>query len=143
MAATVRGTVRELLEQTIATMDALLDASDPELPRPSSHVCAQGKDLWTLITNDIDHEKIHVGQVLEGRYEARITASPMERLIAEWLAERARFIGALVGLTDEQFNTETAPGHWSYRAVAKHVLKLERNSVQTIADDQAAREKPR
>src|SRR6266511_4248940 len=82
MAATVRGAVRELLEQTIATMDALLEASDRELAMPSSHACAQGKDLWTLITNDIDHEKIHTGQVLEGRYESRITASPMERLIA-------------------------------------------------------------
>ena len=48
---------------------------------PSSHACAQGKDVWTLITNDIDHEKIHTGQVLEGRYESRITASPMERLV--------------------------------------------------------------
>src|SRR5215831_10100176 len=140
MAATVRETIRELLEQTITTMDALLEASDRELPLPSSHVCAQGKDLWALITNDIDHEKIHTGQVLEGRYESRITASPMERLIAEWLAERARLIGALVGLTDEQFNTETAPGQWTYHAVAKHVLMLERNSMQTIADDRAARE---
>jgi len=35
----------------------------------------QGKDVWTLITNDIDHEKIHTGQVLEGRYESKITAS--------------------------------------------------------------------
>ena len=71
----------------MATMEALLVASDRELPLPSSHGCAQGKDLWTLITNDIDHEKIHTGQVLEGRYESRITASPMERLIGEWLVE--------------------------------------------------------
>jgi hypothetical protein len=140
MAATVRGAVRELLEQTITTMDALLEASDRELALPSSHACAQGKDLWTLITNDIDHEKIHAGQVLEGRYESRITASPMERLMAEWLAERARFIGSLIGLSDEQFNAETAPGQWTYRAVAKHVLLLERDSLKTLADDQAARQ---
>jgi hypothetical protein len=93
MAATVRGTIRELLEQTMVTMDALLDASDGELSMPSSHACAHGKDAWTLITNDIDHEKIHTGQVVEGRHEARLTPSPMERLIAEWLAERARFPG--------------------------------------------------
>jgi hypothetical protein len=141
MAATVRGAVRELLEQTIATMDALLEASDRELTKPSSHACAQGKDLWTLITNDIDHEKIHTGQVLEGRYESRTTASPMERLVAEWLAERARFIGSLIGLTDEQFNTETAPGQWTYRVVAKHVLTLEQGSIQTLAADQAARDR--
>jgi hypothetical protein len=139
MAGTVRGAVRELLEQTIATMDALLAASDRELPLSSSHACAQGKDLWTLITNDIDHEKIHTGQVLEGRYESRITASPMQRLIAEWLEERARLIGSLVGLTDEQFNTETAPGQWTYRVIAKHVLTLEQDSLKTLAADRAAR----
>jgi len=139
MAATVRGAIRELLEQTMVTMDALLDASDGELAMPSSHACAQGKDAWTLITNDIDHEKIHTGQVLEGRYESRITASPMERLIAEWLIERGRFIGSLIGLTDEQFNGETAPGQWTYRVVAKHVLTLEQDSLKTIAADRAAR----
>ena len=139
MAATVRGAVRELLEQTIATMEALLEASDRELAMPSSHACAQGKDLWTLITNDIDHEKIHTAQVLEARYESRITSSPMQRLIAEWVAERARFVGTLIGLTDEQFNSETAPGQWTYRAVAKHVLALEQDSLKTLAADQAAR----
>jgi hypothetical protein len=143
MAATVRGAVRELLEQTMATMDALLAASDAELTMPSSHGCAQGKDLWTLITNDIDHEKIHAGQVLEGRYESRITASPLQRLLAEWLEERARFIGALIGLTDEQFNAETAPGQWTYRVVAKHVLMLEQDSLRTIEADRAAAAPPR
>ena len=123
----------------MATMDALLAASDRELPMASSHACAQGKDVWTLITNDIDHEKIHTAQVLEARYESRMTASPMERLTAEWLAERARFIGSLTGLTDEQFNSETAPGQWTYRVIAKHVLALEQDSLKTIATDQAAR----
>src|SRR5215470_6524324 len=139
MASTVRGAVRELLEQTIATMDALLEASERELPLASSYACAQGKDLWTLLTNDIDHEKIHTGQVLEGRYESRLTASPMERLIAEWLAERARLIGSFVGLTDEQFNAETKAGEWTYRVIAKHVLALEQDSLKTLAADRAVR----
>ena len=139
MAATVREAIRELMAQTMVTMDALLEASDGELTMPSSHACAQGKDVWTLITNDIDHEKIHTGQVLEGRYESKLTASPMQRLLAEWLTERARFIGSLIGLTDEQFNRETAPNQWTYRVVAKHVLTLEQDSLKTIASDQAAR----
>src|SRR5262245_8367602 len=139
MAATVRAAIRELLEQTMTTIDTLLAASDRELPMPSSHGCAQGKDLWTLLTNDIDHEKIHTGQVLEGRYEARITASPMERLVAEWFEERARLIGALIGLTEEPFNAETAPGQWTYRVVSKPVLALEQDSLKTLAADMAAR----
>jgi hypothetical protein len=142
MAATVRGAIRELLEQTMVTMDALLEASDRELTMSSSHGCAQGRDAWTLITNDIDHEKIHTGQVLEGRYESRITASPMERLLAEWLAERARFIGSLIGLNDEQFNSPTAPGQWTYRIIAKHVLALEQDSLKTIAADRERRASP-
>lgn len=139
MAATVRGAIRELLEETMTTIDALLATPEGELAMPSSHGCAQGKDLWTLITNDIDHEKIHTGQILEGRYESRITASPRDRLIAEWLAERARLVGALIGLTDEQFNAETAPGQWTYRVVAKHVLSLGQDSLKTVAADRAAR----
>ena len=74
--------------------------------------------------------------------KARLTASPMQRLIAEWLAERARFVGTLIGMTDEQFNSETAPGQWTYRVVAKHVLALEQDSLKTLAADQAARRPP-
>jgi uncharacterized damage-inducible protein DinB len=139
MAATVREAIRELMIQATATIDALLEASDRELAQPSSHPCAQGKDVWTLVTNDIDHEKIHTGQILEGRYESGITASPMQRLAAEWLAERARLIGSLIGLTDEQFNSETKAGEWTYRVVAKHVLTLEQHSLNTIASDKAGR----
>lgn len=138
MAATVREAIRELFEQSLATMEALLDLAENELESPSSHVCAQDKDVWALITNDIDHEKIHIGQVLEARYESRNTRSSAERLAAEWLEERARFIGSLVGLTDEQFNAEMAPGQWSYRGVVRHVMAVEQDSLKTINADRAA-----
>jgi hypothetical protein len=142
MAASLRQTIRDLTESTLITLDTLVALADQELLEPSSHVCAQGKDVWTLITNDIDHEKIHAGQILEGRYEARITQSHMQRLIAEWLMERARLIGALVGLTDEQLNQETAPGGWTYRAVAKHTLAVEQNSLENIRAAIACRDTP-
>ncbi len=140
MAATVQETIRELATSTLATLETLVVLADEELRQPSSHVCAQGKDVWTLITNDIDHEKIHVGQILEARYEARITQSQMQRLIAEWLMERARLIGSLVGLTDEQLNLETAPGGWTYRAVAKHTLVVEQDSLTNLTEAIARRD---
>jgi hypothetical protein len=139
MAATAREAVRDLLESTRDMIDALLALPSDELAEASSHVCAQGKDLWALLTNDIDHEDIHAGQVFEARYESRVTASPMERLVGEWLKARARFIASFVGLNDEQFNAETAPGQWSYRVIAKHILDLERHSLKTIAEDISAR----
>jgi hypothetical protein len=139
MAATVRDTVTQLLESTRDVIDQLLALPIDEIPLPSSHTCAQGKDLWALITNDIDHETIHAGQVLEARYEARSTASPMERLLAEWLVARARFIATFVGMDDERFNGETAPGGWTYRGIAKHLIQLDQDSLRTIHADIAAR----
>ena len=91
-----------------------------------------------LITNHIDHETIHAGQAIEGRYESRITQSPMDRLVSEWLVERTRFIGTLVGLSDEEFNSETEPGAWTYRKVASHVLLVEQDSIRVMHEDQAA-----
>ena len=139
MAATVREAIRELAASMQQTLEALVELADEELAEPSSHPCAQGKDVWTLITNDIDHEKIHVGQILEGRYESRITQTHLERLIAEWLVERARLIGALVGLSDEEFNQETAPGGWTYRQVAEHTRLVEQDSLRNLREAIAAR----
>lgn len=139
MAATTQGAIRELLESMQETLTALLELPDEELATASGHICAQERDVWTLITNDIDHEKIHVGQVLEGRYEARLTQSRWERLLAEWLVERARLAGALIGLSDEEFNQPTAPDAWTYRQVAKHVVLLEQDSLRNIREAIAAR----
>jgi uncharacterized damage-inducible protein DinB len=138
-APTVAGTIQQLAASMQATLEALVELADQELQEPSSHVCAQGKDVWTLITNDIDHEKIHVGQILEARYEARITQSHLQRLIAEWLVERARLIGALVGLSDEQLNQETAPGGWTYARVAQHTAAVEQDSLRNMQQTIAAR----
>ena len=135
MAATVRDSVTQLLESTRQVIDQLLALPIDEIPSPSSHTCAQGKDLWALITNDIDHETIHAGQILEARYEARSTASPMERLVAEWLVARARFIATFVGMDDQTFNGETAPGGWTYRGIAKHLIQLDEDSLRTIHAD--------
>jgi hypothetical protein len=139
MAATVRETVTQLLESTRDVIDQLLALPQDEIPMPSSHTCAQGKDLWALITNDIDHETIHAGQVLEARYESRSTASPMERLVAEWLVARAKFIATFVGMEDAEFNTETVPGGWTYRGIAKHLIQLDQDSLKTIHADVAER----
>lgn len=139
MSVTVRETIRQLIESMQETVDTLSELADAELAEPSSHVCAQGKDVWTLITNDIDHEKIHVGQILEARYEGRLTQTHLQRLVAEWLTERTRLIGSLLGLSDEQLNQETAPGGWTYRAVAKHVLLVEQDSLSNLRSALAAR----
>jgi uncharacterized damage-inducible protein DinB len=139
VAATVEETVVQLLEATREMASQLLALSSDELSQSSSHVCAQGHDLWALLTNDIDHETIHTGQILEARYESRDTASPMERLVAEWFVARARFIASFIGMSDEALNQPTAPDGWTYSQVAKHILRLQEHSLATISSDIAAR----
>jgi hypothetical protein len=139
MTSTVREACRELVLSMLETVETLLALSQEELLEHSDHVCAQGKDVWTLITNDIDHEKIHAGQVLDARYEARSTQDRMARLLAEWLAERARLVGALAGLSDAQFESETAPGEWTYARIVRHVIAVERDSVRSIREAAAVR----
>jgi hypothetical protein len=140
MAETVRIAIRELVASMLETLESLAALADDELVEPSDHVCAQGKDVWTLVTNYIDHEKMHAAQILEGRYEARITQGRMARVASEWLEEHARLVGSLVGLSDEQFDTPTAEGEWTYRQVAEHVLEEEQDALRSIREaiEQAA-----
>jgi hypothetical protein len=51
MSATVQGAVRELLEQTMITIDTVLATSDDELTMPSSRMRARQGPL------DADHER--------------------------------------------------------------------------------------
>jgi hypothetical protein len=135
MAETVRETMREMLLATLDTMDELLAAGDADLKTHSTHVCGHEEDAWRLITNLIDHETQHMAQVIQGRYEARDMRSPMERLVSEWLEVRARFLGTLVGMSDQQFNGAMEEGEWSYRQAAEHLAGLELHALRTMASD--------
>ncbi len=137
MAHTLRETLREMLLATVDTADELLAAGDADLKTPSSHVCGHDEDAWRLITNLIDHETEHMQQVLQARYEARDMRSPMERLVSDWLEVRARFLGTLIGLSDEQFNEPSEDGEWSYSKIAEHLLGLEKHALKTMAEDRA------
>ncbi len=53
--------------------------------------------------------------------------------------ERARLVGALVGLDDAQFNSPTAEGHWTYRQIAKHTLAVEQDSLRSIREGLSTR----
>jgi hypothetical protein len=137
MNPTVASTMSEMFASSVRTMQILLDATDEALPVHTTHVCGHDKNTWTLLTNLIDHETKHMQQVLQSRYEAKDSRSPMERVLAEWLETRARFLGTLVGLTVEEFNSETEPGEWTFAQVADHLLKLEHHALATMVQDGA------
>ncbi len=137
MAATVRETMLEMLATTVETMERLLAAPEGALDLHSSHACGHDRDSWTLLTNLIDHEAQHTGELINARYEEKDARTPMERLAAEWLEVRARFLGHLIGLSDERFNAPAEPGGWSFREITEHLAGLERHALKTMAADGA------
>ena len=139
MPATVRETMLEMLTSTVETMEILLNAPADCLKVHTSHVCGHDKETWTLITNLIDHETKHMQQVLQARYEEKDSRTPMERLVAEWLGVRARFLGTLVGLSDERFNQPTEHDEWTFAEIADHLAKLDQHALATMREDGALR----
>ncbi len=127
----------EMLSSTVQTMEILLAAPDGALDVHTSHVCGHDKETWTLLTNLIDHETKHMQQVLQARYEEKDSRTPIERLVAEWLEVRARFLGTLVGLSDSRFVQPTEHDEWSFSEIADHLLKLEHHALATMVADGA------
>lgn len=135
MPTTLNDVLSRLLATPVSTAAALLELPGDALQQPSSHVCAHGGDTWALVTNLIDHETEHLGQVVGARYEAGPARTPIQRLVAEWMEARSRFAGALVGLSEAEFAAPMAPGQWSYQQAAQHLLDLEQHALKTIARD--------
>lgn len=133
MSSEVRTLIRALQDAMNETLDALAGLTDEQLDAACSHPCGRGPgdatSIWHLLANDIDHEKIHAGQILSIRHDLRVMQTQPARLLGEWLAERAALIGALIGLPEEALDRRPKPEEWSIRDVVDHTLYWERDSL--------------
>ncbi len=113
--------------------------SDADLGEPCGHPCATGGDVRSLLTHNIDHERMHVGQVYNIRYEAKMMQNgAVARLLAEWLRDRAALISSLYGLSDADLDRTHAEGEYSIRQAVEHVLYWEKDSVDGLLAERAA-----
>lgn len=144
MESDVRRLIRELQDAMNQTLDRLYELAGADLEAACSHPCGRGpagaSSIWHLLANDIDHEKMHAGQVLNARHDLRQMQTPPQRLLAEWLKERAALIGTLIGLPDAALDTRLREGEWSFREVVEHVLYWERDSIVAGLQDLAGGE---
>jgi uncharacterized damage-inducible protein DinB len=133
MSRDTRTLIRALQDAMNKTLDALADLTDDQLDAACSHPCGHGpngeRSVWHLIANDIDHEKMHAGQVLSLRHDLGVMQTQTERLLGEWVKERAALIGTLIGLPDDALDRRTKPDEWSIREVVEHTLFWERDSL--------------
>jgi DinB superfamily len=125
--------IQALVDHVGDSLERLADLSDEDLDEPCAHPCATGGTVRSLLTHNIDHERMHVGQVYNIRYEAKMMQNgEVARLLGEWLRDRALLISSLYGLADEDLDRRHAPGEYSIRETIEHVLYWEKDSVDGL-----------
>lgn len=126
MGSETRALIRTLQKSMNETLDALASLTDDDLAAACSHPCGHGPgdraSIWHLLANDIDHEKMHAGQVLSIRHDLRVMQTQTARMVGEWIERRAALVGTLVGLPDSALDARTKPEEWSIREVAEHTI---------------------
>lgn len=124
-----------LLHASLAEiMKVLAVLSDAELDDASGHPCAMGGPVQDLLAHNIDHERMHVGQINTARYNMRkMQFSRTDRLMADTLRARSDLIASLIGLPDDALDTQTPQDAWTIRQMIEHTIYWERNSMDDLA----------
>jgi uncharacterized damage-inducible protein DinB len=131
--------IRTLSERIVEVLERLSTLTDAELSAPCGHPCATGGTVRSLLTHNIDHERMHVGQVYNIRYEAGMMQNEeVARLLAEWLRDRALLISSLYGLSDDDLDRRHAEGEYNIRETVEHVLYWEKDSMDGLLAERAA-----
>ncbi len=130
--------IRALNDRVVDSLEQLSTLTDADLDAPCGHPCATAGTVRSLLTHNIDHERMHVGQVYNIRYEAKMMQNgQVARLLAEWLRDRAVLISALYGLSDEDLDRTHADGEYSIREAVEHVLYWEKDTVDGLLAERA------
>lgn len=124
-------TLQTSLGETLRVLSVL---SEAELDAPSEHPCAMGGTVRDLLTHNVDHERMHAGQVYAARYGLKkMQKDPVDRLMAETLRARVELVAALIGLPDDALDARTPDDRWTIREMIEHTIYWERHSVDDLA----------
>ncbi|HWQ13207.1 MAG TPA: PqqD family peptide modification chaperone [Roseiflexaceae bacterium] len=128
-------TLIRMLQISLAeTLAALAPLADADLDEPSDHPCALGGSVRDLLTHNIDHERMHAGQLFSARYNLKLMQKgEVHRLLAETIRARTELIAALVGLPDEAADMPVPDEDWTIREMVEHTVYWERHSVDDLA----------
>jgi hypothetical protein len=138
--------IRQLEEGIQETMAKIAEVPEEYLDASCRHMCARGGEVWHLITHNIEHERMHHGNIVGVRDSLRrLQQDRRSRLMAEYYIARATLIAALFGLTDADLDADAMAtgrwheGRWTIRQEIEHMLKNDRGSI----DDMLAEYKER
>lgn len=135
--------IQMLQASLVETLGVLAHLSDAELDDLSEHPCAMGGTIRDLLAHNVDHERMHTGQLYSLRYGLRkMQKGEVDRLMAETLRARADLMASLIGLDDRDLDTRTPTDQWTLREVIEHTLYWERDSIDALARGQLASRLP-
>ncbi len=126
--------IERLQMQLNTTLQTFHGITSESLETPDDHGCAVGGTLGGLMAHNIEHDRMHSGQVSTKRWEiGAMQSDPAQRMLAELYRERALLISCLIGLPDSALDQRPAEGKTTIREVIEHVLYWERDSVEHAA----------
>ncbi len=132
----VKTLINRLHEQMNATLAAFDALSAADLARYDDHGCAVGQTLGGMLAHNIEHDRMHTGQIATKRWELGMMQGDLaHRMLAEWYRERAMLISCLIGLPDEALDRRPEEGETTIREVIEHVLYWDRDSVEHAVEN--------
>ena len=129
----VHDMVRRLEDSMRESFDIIQQIPEEYLDQHSRHGCARGRNVWDLLTHNIEHERMHTGQVVGIRdVMDRLQQDRKSKLLAELYVARAVLIASLLGMEDSELDTVPKEGEWSIQHTIDHVLYWDRDSIDDL-----------
>ena len=125
--------VRRLEDSMRESFDKIQTIPEEYLDHACRHGCARGRLVWDLLTHNIEHERLHTGQLIGIRdVMDRLQQDRKSKLMAELYVARAILIASLLGLDDSELDLTPKEGEWSIQQTIDHVLYWDRNSIDDL-----------
>jgi uncharacterized damage-inducible protein DinB len=107
--------------------------SSDYVDQPCRHGCARGGTVWHLLTHNIEHERMHTGQIVGVRDAMkRLQQDKKYRLLAELYVARAMLVASLIDLEDNDIDQAPIEGGWTIREIVEHVIYWDRDSIDDL-----------
>ncbi len=127
----------------MAEVERRLLAELEELPREEMRFVTD-QPRWNTVRRVLlrlgDHMREHTTQLVEAREAVGAAPTMPQRILAQAMQAYGCFLGATVGLTDEDLDRAPAPGEWSPRQVLDHLVENQASYLDLIRRAREARQ---
>ncbi|NLG51619.1 MAG: DinB family protein [Chloroflexi bacterium] len=126
--------VKAYLEQMQAVQQEILDQL-ADLDRPELKY-ATGNERWNTVRRVMlrfgDHVREHTTQLVAARDDIGAQQTMPQRMLARAQEAYGVWLGAMLGLQDEQLDQVPEPGEWTPRQILEHLVATQKLYLEMI-----------